>query len=642
MPNTNAYSPVRTAIILLLIGFIILFPAGSALATGDADLIFVQVPVSAQPSDRNAHKISSARDPYVADVHIAHLPPGAGSPVNLTDDFFAACDPDISFDGNYILFAGKKSAEDFWQIWQMRIDGSELTRITNAKSNCMMPVYAGNRFYLDDPQPTPQIIYAAEVPGWTNPIESGSVTALYGTDHQGKTTYRLTFNIFSDFSPDVLPNGRIVFSSRQPTGGGRLALMAVNNDGTDLMPYYGNHESPVYKEMVHISDTDKRVYYIESDTLRWLGGGSIAEISQSRPLHSRRTVTVPEQGIYHSPCPLPGGELIASFRQNGSGTFGLYQIDPANGKIHSTIYANTEWHAIDAQLLAGHPVAQGRSNWLIPGSTTGVFYCLDSYRSDLPEGENIEKGMIRFVRVLEGLPGNTLAAPDTEVREPKTPDLVPRRILGTIPVEKDGSFQVKVPAHTPVNFQLLDQDYVMIREQKGWTWVIGNENRGCIGCHENREFSPPNKMVQAVMQPAHDLTGSAKTGQVIDFRHDIAPLLVKSCAGSDCHSSGQHDRLILFSGNDTDLNLSVKSYQNLMAAHQDQAYIYPGSAQMSLLTNIMRTNSGPAAGKRHHVPVNLTDDEKRLVIEWIDLGAQWDLGHFREQSVISNNKSGKK
>jgi hypothetical protein len=76
--------------------------------------------------------------------------------------------------------------------------------------------------------------------------------------------HRVTFNPVSDISPAVLPTGRIVFSSWQPSGDpaepdGIFALLAVNIDGTDVMPFYGNHEPPRYKEMPAVAPTGDRV-----------------------------------------------------------------------------------------------------------------------------------------------------------------------------------------------------------------------------------------------------------------------------------------------------------------------------------------------------------------------------------------------
>jgi hypothetical protein len=48
----------------------------------------------------------------------------------LSQGFYSACDPDISFDASHIPFAGKKSAADNWNIFEMTVDGSDVRQIT--------------------------------------------------------------------------------------------------------------------------------------------------------------------------------------------------------------------------------------------------------------------------------------------------------------------------------------------------------------------------------------------------------------------------------------------------------------------------------------------------------------------------------
>ncbi|NIM13180.1 MAG: hypothetical protein GTO45_13770 [Candidatus Aminicenantes bacterium] len=120
---------------------------------------------------------------------------------------------------------------------------------------------------------------------------------------------------------------------------------------------------------------------------------------------------------------------------------------------------------------------------------TGVFYCIDVYISDRPEVKQLARGSIKQVRVLEGVFLDREAA-------------VTRRILGTAPVEADGSFHIRVPAKTPLAFQLLDKEGKVITTQLTWTWVMPRESRGCIGCHEDRELAPPNQLPRAVVKPA--------------------------------------------------------------------------------------------------------------------------------------------
>ena len=163
-----------------------------------------------------------------------YLARNSETPVNLTPEFYGACDPDISFDAQMIVFSGKKTVQNHWQLWKMSLNGSAKKQISGIESDCFMPVYAGNRFYLNDPQPTPQIIFVSAAQAW----KESPVFSLYGMDPTGETIHRLTFNLFNDTEPDILPDGRIVYSSWQPAWqdnqlSGKYAFMAINNDGTD-------------------------------------------------------------------------------------------------------------------------------------------------------------------------------------------------------------------------------------------------------------------------------------------------------------------------------------------------------------------------------------------------------------------------
>jgi Tol biopolymer transport system component len=565
------------------------------------DLLVVQVPVG-------GNRQSAPMDRYVDGARIVLLPANGAAPVPLTPDFVSACDPDVSFDGTAILFAGKRRAGDSWQIWRMNNDGSEKIQVTQGAGHSVAPVFAGNRFYLDDPEPTPQIIFAR--------TEGGSTSALYGTDLEGTTLRRLTFNLRSDFAPDVLRNGRIVFTSVQRSGTSStptdlFALMAVNVDGTDLMPFYGSHTLPRYKNMVHASDFDDRVYFVESDRTPWLRGGDLAVVSQRRPLHSYRRISNDADGVFHSPSALPDGGLIASYRRDvPSAAFALYDIDAQSGRRRGKIFEQSGWHTIDVQVLAARPAVPGRSNWLIPGATTGVFYSLDSYRTSLGNADSIAPGDIKYVRVIEG------------VRPTAEGDA--KRLLGVAPVETDGSFHVRVPAETPVTFQLLDKDYVALRAQNAWTWVMGNENRGCIGCHEDRELSPPNRLATAVTKPPVELTLPPVRRRTVDYRHDIAPIVRSTCATEGCHVAA---RAVpdLSEGSRALGGQPSPAYRTLVTAprgERDTRYVVPGAARASPLIQLLLGRNGTSAAPPPHDL--LPHHERILFVEWVDMGAPWD------------------
>jgi hypothetical protein len=617
-------------------------------------LIFVQVPDQNTSSEKKNIQDFSPLDRYIKNTRIVRFSPGSRNAVNLSEEFYAAADPDISFDGRHIIFAGKKEAEDHWQIWQMKIDGSDKKQITKSDGDCYMPVHVGTRFYLNDPEPTPQIIYVGTEHKWQNYAENSPILSLYGTDLQGEITHRLSFNLNNDFSPDVLPDGRIIFSSWQHSGGdsgiiGRYAFMGINNDGTDIMTYYGNLLAPDYKDMIAISDTDHRVYFIESNQLYWLGGGDIGQLSQKRPLNTYRRLAKEDNGIFHSPCPTPDGGLLASYRMlSAEDVFSIYRVNPTSGKRGEKIFKQSEWHSIDTQILMQHPQVKGRSNWLIPGSETGVFYCLDSYRTNLPEFGSIEPGSVKNVRVIEGIPKNKNSnKPDSLLNLKRLSDSDKNfssiygssRILGVAPVQDDGSFQIRVPAEIPLKFQLLDENYLAVRSQEAWTWVMGNENRGCIGCHENPELSPNNILVDAVIKPPTDLTIPPEQRRKIDFRHQIGAIIKGKCATTQCHGSEKIKPDFNFvenRANDEDL---YNIYRTLLASSQDrdfEKYVVPGRAIDSpLIWHIFGEQMNKIKTKaisQMKIPPKISSldlDEKMLIIEWIDLGAAWD---YSEQS----------
>jgi len=499
----------------------------SAVLSTGPDIIFVRIPAAAIPSSPSTNtRLPLDRCVDGCQIVRYSLSGSQGKVVHLTSEFLSACDPAVSFDGQKILFAGKQKKGEPWQIWQMDGNGGNKIQITHGDSDCVSPLYVGSLFHLDDKAPTRKIVY------------QGS-NHLYTCDLDGKNPRRITYNLYPEFAPGVLPNGRIIFSSLRnnsvETGSGKtLDLLAVNIDGTDLMGYLTSLDVPGDKEMVRIA-RDGRVYFIQSDLSQWLGGGSLAYVSSRRPAHSYNLIASHEDGFYHSPCPLPDGSLIVSYRSKKKGSLyhlkiiksfcggsrgavfskrvplaaggsrllhpihgrGVLQcsniISNLTGSMRRVVASRGKYHCVDAQVLGPHPVVKGRSSFVDHNQDTGIFYCISAYISDRPEVKQLAAGSIRKVRVLEGV---SLEGEAT----------VTGRILGTAPVEPDGSFHIRVPAETPLAFQLLDKQGKVIISQHSWTWVMPRESRGCIGCHENRELAPPNQLPQAIIKPAVQLT----------------------------------------------------------------------------------------------------------------------------------------
>jgi len=108
------------------------------------------------------------------------------------------------------------------------------------------------------------------------------------------------------------------------------------------------------------------------------------------------------------------------------------------------------------------------------------------------------------------------------------------RILGTAPVEKDGSAIFKVPANTPIAFQPLDEDGAAVQLMRSWTTAMPGERLSCIGCHESGFTVPlPKASVASRKEPA-ELKPWYGPERGFDFEREVQPVLNRYCTG--CHN----------------------------------------------------------------------------------------------------------
>jgi formylglycine-generating enzyme required for sulfatase activity len=123
-----------------------------------------------------------------------------------------------------------------------------------------------------------------------------------------------------------------------------------------------------------------------------------------------------------------------------------------------------------------------------------------------------------------------------------------RGVLGTVPVEKDGSAHFRIPANTPISILPLDENGQALQLMRSWMTAMPGENLHCTGCHEPQNNSPPPRLTQpsAIRKKAEEITPynppnlNAKTllGQLnvkgFSFAEQIQPILDRYCV--DCHN----------------------------------------------------------------------------------------------------------
>ncbi len=407
-----------------------------------------------------------------------------GSMESLTSSFFQAADPDVSFDGERFLFAGKKKATDFWQVYEMNLDGSGLKQITNEPFDCRTPVYQSTMYVITSTLPWNQITFLG--------TPKGKPSALYSCRMDGSALRQLTFTPYGTQDPFIMQDGRVLYAAWQrdrgtPSWPERRTLFTINSDGTDVV-HFGDDRGSRFKESP-IQTNQNLVVFVESEEGSMSQpGGRLAAVSLRRSVHSHRYLSAPADGKFRTPAPLPNGEILVS-NQSGPGfqTFGLYRLNPYSGEL-SLLKDDPAFHEIQPKLIASRPMPDGRSSVVNESVKTGELFCQDIKTTTLSKDE-FDPKLATHMRVIEGRPEK---------------NYVERYLLGKVAIETDGSFNIRVPANTPIQLEALNAQGQVLRSCQ-WIWVKNKEPRGCIGCHEDAERTPENVMSQALWKDSVNL-----------------------------------------------------------------------------------------------------------------------------------------
>jgi cytochrome c553 len=157
--------------------------------------------------------------------------------------------------------------------------------------------------------------------------------------------------------------------------------------------------------------------------------------------------------------------------------------------------------------------------------------------ADVNHGRNmtgVKRGEIKKLLVLETLP---MPIHYTGGMEPISygGTFTLERILGTVPVEADGSAYFEVPAMRSVFFVALDEKDLAVKRMQSFTSLQPGEIMSCVGCHEHRSQTPRAEFhaTLAVRKPAARIEPIRDVPDVFDFPRDVQPILNALC--TDCH-----------------------------------------------------------------------------------------------------------
>jgi formylglycine-generating enzyme required for sulfatase activity len=450
---------------------------------------------------------------------------------------------DLHWDGDRFLFTQANTTN--WTVWELRADGSGLRPVSQMPDD----VDAFDACYL----PNGKIVFGttaafASVPCWHG---KRRVSNLYLMNADGSGVRQLCLDQDHDLHPAVLPNGQVLFNRWDYTGISHIylrELMVMNPDGTGQRAIFGSNSwypNSLYfaqplpgdsRQLISVLSgyhgVHKMGQLVRIDTSR--GGqeadGLVQRLSgRGDPIRPQISDILVNQDWPKFLHPLPLSDrhfLVAAWPAPGR-PWGIYLADTFDNLVlirEEPGYALLE--PVPLQARPRPPVIPERVD---PSRPDASVYLQDIYAG--PGLEGVPRGTVKSLRVLAyhfGYPG--LAGPDIIGRGGPWEVM---RILGTVPLEADGSAHFSVPANTPLAVQPLDAEGKAVQLMRSWFTAMPGERVSCVGCHEGPATVPAPTHSLAAKQAPRAITEWFGPARGFDFEREVQPVLDAHCVR--CH-----------------------------------------------------------------------------------------------------------
>ena len=465
---------------------------------------------------------------------------------------------DLSFDAKKVVFGMKPILGRSFHLYEVGVDGKGLKQLTNSPYDDMDPIY------LTDGR----IMFSTSRGNtYVRCLPPSASTVLARCDADGKNIYIISRNNEPDYTPSLLPDGRVLYTRWEYTERPlwRLQkLWTINPDGTGLSVYWGNSSAHpdvmwearpipgtskvmfagvghhnVITGCIGIVDVTRGLEYPNGITkvtaeLRWPESG---DSRGPNPVTSPDYHAAGRFWSYRCPFPLGPEDFLVSAARRANGRFDLYLMDIHGNRELLYVGRNNSWYARPLRARPKPLARPDRVVWPKAGEKAvgGVLFSSNVYQGV----EDLPKGIAKYLRVIQmdaktyssGFKSWRHSGPAISIIQE---DGV-KRILGDVPIEADGSVAFKVPSGQALHFQLLDKDRRCIQIMRSFTGVMPGEMRGCLGCHGLNHATPQaltNR--KPVRRAASDLTPPPWGADVsISYERFCQPILDKYCG--KCH-----------------------------------------------------------------------------------------------------------
>lgn len=570
--------------------------------------------------------------------------------------------PEISWDGDKILFCYKGTPTDSTSIYEININGDGLRRITDP--SCTLDLYHGSNHGQHDIAPSylpdDRIVFVTTRIGGLVPCANEGVSILHVMNADGTDMHPISVNAETEFDPSVLPDGRILFGRWEYVDKNALtiqSLWTIYPDGTKETAVYANNmvfpESVLDARPVPGSRLIAATLAKHNHTPR----GSIAIIDPFVGKNDPAAIfnfEHPDDPTYDlgdscEPYPLNDDTVIFSGRPDGHKRNAIEMMNRKGQRV--TVLSDTNICLHAPMLVKKRPRPAMLPDMIDRSKTTGAFYVQDVYDGLI----GIERGEAKWLRVIEET--SRVSA------SPRSPNPYNQTFLvsgalafatkiyhGIMPINEDGSIYFEAPSGRAIYLQVLDKDKRLIQSMRTFVQAAPGTIRSCIGCHEKKSNAPSSAMRPASKslqgKPAQIKPESWGTGYM-DYPSMIQPIWDRHCVKCHGGEDGINARLDLSGGWTSHFNIS---YENLADRRETQltAYLISGIDCMNGTAHWSSQLFAPRSFGSATAPLakvimsghvgrikKMTETERDLVMAWIDSNGlyygSWDYtdhGYF--------------
>ncbi len=570
-----------------------------------------------EPPDSPATEDNGARVAYVEGASLRRLSLTTGKATVLLEDLEGGIrDPVVHYDGRRIVFSYRPGGEANYHLYEIQSDGSGLRQLTAGPYDDIEPTFL----------PDGDIIFvSSRCRRWVNCWVT-QVAVLHRCDANGDNIRAISANLEHDNTPWVLPDGRVLYQRWEYVDRSQVDfhhLWTTNPDGTGQMVYFGNQRpGTVMIDAKPVPRTNKVVAIFSPGHGRKEHDGALAVVDTSLgPDEEATTKIVAEDPVYRDPWAFSEAQFLAAREHQ------LVAVD-GSGKVQVVYQLNKSEREQGWQCHEPRPLMRRERERVIPSRVqldqqAGYLTLSDVYRGRNMEG--VERGDIKKLLVLECLPKPINY---TGGMDPLTygGSFTLERVLGTVPVEEDGSAYMELPAMRALFFVALDEQDMAVKRMQSFLTVQPGETTGCVGCHEQRTQTViRNSNLQALKRPPSRIEPIDDCPDVLDFPRDIQPILDRNCNG--CHGyeqteqGGPYAGGVLLAGDRGPMFSHAYFTMTVKRLFTDGRNLprgnYPPRTIGSSASRILKMLDGS------HYGVRATEHEKKLLRLWTEVGAPY-------------------